>query len=86
MHLRDAKGRKVDIIHHLKLDRTYTGEQNLGAETHVDVEIEPPDLAVSSAEDCATTQSTMVCFVVSRLTAYCWQLFLIKILPSIADV
>lgn len=41
LHLKDARGRKVDIIHHLKLDRTFTGHQNLGAETHVDVEIEP---------------------------------------------
>ena len=42
LHLNDVKGRKVDIIHNLKLDRTYTGEQNLGAETHADVEVEAP--------------------------------------------
>lgn len=40
LHLKDARGRKVDIIHLLKLDQTYTGLQSLGAETHVDVEIE----------------------------------------------
>lgn len=37
LHLNDSKGRKVDIIHNLKLDRSYTGLQNLGAETHVDI-------------------------------------------------
>lgn len=50
--LNDARGRKVDIIHHLKLDRTYTGEQNLGSETHVDVEIDAaPPLDVTVAPD-----------------------------------
>ncbi|XP_067933874.1 uncharacterized protein [Watersipora subatra] len=43
LHLKDEKGRKVDVIHHLKLDSTYSGEQHLGAETHVDVEVEPAD-------------------------------------------
>jgi len=40
LELLDAKSRKVDIIHNLKLDRTYTGLQTLGAETHVDVIID----------------------------------------------
>ncbi|ESO87759.1 hypothetical protein LOTGIDRAFT_234985 [Lottia gigantea] len=36
----DGRNKKVDIIHNLKLDRTYTGLQTLGAETVVDVELE----------------------------------------------
>jgi len=33
----DARDKPVDVIHHLKLDKTYTGMQTLGAETIVDV-------------------------------------------------
>ncbi|XP_048861045.1 YEATS domain-containing protein 2 [Brienomyrus brachyistius] len=39
IHFKDARNKRVDIIHHLKLDRTYTGLQTLGAETVVDVEL-----------------------------------------------
>ena len=34
----------MDIIHCLKLDRTFTGTQNLGSETHVDVELQTSPL------------------------------------------
>ena len=38
IHFKTAKSNKpVDVIHHLKLDRTYTGYQTLGSETVVDV-------------------------------------------------
>ncbi len=37
VHFRDVRNKPVDIIHHLKLDKTYTGLQTLGAETVVDV-------------------------------------------------
>ncbi|XP_072045160.1 YEATS domain-containing protein 2-like [Amphiura filiformis] len=40
LHFVDPRNKKVDIIHHLKLDRTYTGLQTLGAETIVDVELD----------------------------------------------
>ncbi|XP_054774433.2 YEATS domain-containing protein 2-like [Lytechinus pictus] len=40
LHFKDPRNKKVDIIHHLKLDRTYTGLQTLGAETIVDVELD----------------------------------------------
>ncbi|XP_071496670.1 YEATS domain-containing protein 2-like [Diadema antillarum] len=40
LHFKDIRNKKVDIIHHLKLDRTYTGLQTLGAETIVDVELD----------------------------------------------
>ncbi|PIK41062.1 putative YEATS domain-containing protein 2 [Apostichopus japonicus] len=40
LHFNDPRSKKVDIIHHLKLDRTYTGLQTLGAETIVDVELD----------------------------------------------
>ncbi|KAK3578804.1 hypothetical protein CHS0354_030223 [Potamilus streckersoni] len=40
LHFHDSRNKRVDIIHQLKLDRTYTGLQSLGAETVVDVELE----------------------------------------------
>ncbi|XP_069755412.1 YEATS domain-containing protein 2 isoform X2 [Narcine bancroftii] len=39
IHFRDLRNKRIDVIHHLKLDRTYTGLQTLGAETVVDVEL-----------------------------------------------
>ncbi|XP_053565856.1 YEATS domain-containing protein 2 [Bombina bombina] len=39
IHFKDNQNKRVDIIHNLKLDRTYTGLQNLGAETVVEVEL-----------------------------------------------
>ncbi|XP_066264964.1 YEATS domain-containing protein 2-like [Branchiostoma lanceolatum] len=60
LHFVDPRHKKVDIIHQLKLDRTYTGLQTLGAETIVDVELDRhlfdetgtplfPDLSVLSS-------------------------------------
>ena len=40
LHFVENKNKRVDIIHHLKLDKTYTGLQTLGAETHVDIELD----------------------------------------------
>ncbi|XP_033733104.1 YEATS domain-containing protein 2-like [Pecten maximus] len=40
LHFKDPRNKRLDIIHQLKLDRTYTGLQTLGAETVVDVELE----------------------------------------------
>ncbi|XP_056675814.1 YEATS domain-containing protein 2 isoform X11 [Monodelphis domestica] len=39
VHFKDNQNKRIDIIHNLKLDRTYTGLQTLGAETVVDVEL-----------------------------------------------
>ncbi|XP_030015917.1 YEATS domain-containing protein 2 isoform X2 [Sphaeramia orbicularis] len=39
IHFKDLRNKRIDIIHQLKLDRTYTGLQTLGAETVVDVEL-----------------------------------------------
>ncbi|XP_063075637.1 YEATS domain-containing protein 2 isoform X2 [Engraulis encrasicolus] len=39
IHFKDTRNKRIDIIHNLKLDRTYTGLQTLGAETVVDVEL-----------------------------------------------
>ncbi|EDV27127.1 uncharacterized protein TRIADDRAFT_54769 [Trichoplax adhaerens] len=39
LHFVDSHNKRVDVIHHLKLDRTYTGLQTLGSETIVDVEL-----------------------------------------------
>ena len=40
LHFHDSRNKLVDVIHHLKLDRTYTGLQTLGSETVVEVEVE----------------------------------------------
>ncbi|XP_052092646.1 YEATS domain-containing protein 2-like [Mytilus californianus] len=40
LHFKDQRNKRVDIIHQLKLDRTYTGLQTLGSETLVDIELE----------------------------------------------
>ncbi|KAM0731612.1 YEATS domain-containing protein 2 [Formica fusca] len=37
LHFKNALDKPIDIIHHLKLDRTYTGLQTLGSETLVDI-------------------------------------------------
>ncbi|XP_076625654.1 YEATS domain containing 2 homolog D12 [Colletes latitarsis] len=37
LHFKSALNKPMDIIHHLKLDRTYTGLQTLGSETLVDI-------------------------------------------------
>uniref|UniRef100_A0AAX7UY53 YEATS domain-containing protein 2 n=1 Tax=Astatotilapia calliptera TaxID=8154 RepID=A0AAX7UY53_ASTCA len=39
IHFKDPRNKRIDIIHQLKLDRTYTGLQTLGVETVVDVEL-----------------------------------------------
>uniref|UniRef100_UPI00398EC6DF YEATS domain-containing protein 2 isoform X3 n=1 Tax=Pristiophorus japonicus TaxID=55135 RepID=UPI00398EC6DF len=45
IHFRDLRNKRIDIIHQLKLDRTYTGLQTLGAETVVDVELHRDSLS-----------------------------------------
>lgn len=41
----NTRHKPVDIIHNLKLDRTHTGQQMLGAETVVDIELERDDMS-----------------------------------------
>ncbi|XP_009946580.1 PREDICTED: YEATS domain-containing protein 2, partial [Leptosomus discolor] len=45
IHFKDSQNKRIDIIHNLKLDRTYTGLQTLGAETVVDVELHKHSLS-----------------------------------------
>ncbi|KAM9225640.1 YEATS domain-containing protein 2 isoform 2-T2 [Dugong dugon] len=52
VHFKDSQNKRIDIIHNLKLDRTYTGLQTLGAETVVDVELHRHSLG----EDCIHPQ------------------------------
>lgn len=52
LHFVENKNKRVDIIHHLKLDKTYTGLQTLGAETHVDIELDRKNF------DCQSSQNT----------------------------
>ena len=40
LHFVDPRNKRVDIIHELKLDKTYTGLQTLGSETVVDLELD----------------------------------------------
>lgn len=49
VHFKDSQNKRIDIIHNLKLDRTYTGLQTLGAETVVDVELHRHSLGEDSA-------------------------------------
>ena len=39
LHFRDSRNKRFDVIHNLKLDKTYTGLQTLGAETVVNIEL-----------------------------------------------
>ena len=39
LHFKDGRTKRCDIIHNLKLDKTYTGLQTLGAETVVNLEL-----------------------------------------------
>lgn len=43
IHFRDPRDKPVEVIHNLKLDKTYTGLQTLGGETLVDVWLHNPD-------------------------------------------
>ncbi|KAM4041467.1 YEATS domain-containing protein 2 isoform 2-T2 [Anomaloglossus baeobatrachus] len=54
IHFKDSQNKRIDIIHNLKLDRTYTGLQTLGAETVVEVEL----LRHSFGEDYLFSQSS----------------------------
>ncbi|XP_046565170.1 YEATS domain-containing protein 2-like [Haliotis rubra] len=40
LHFLDPRNKRVDVIHNLKLDKTCTGLQTLGAETIVEIELE----------------------------------------------
>ncbi|XP_018427479.1 PREDICTED: YEATS domain-containing protein 2 [Nanorana parkeri] len=54
IHFKDSQNKRIDIIHNLKLDRTYTGLQTIGAETVVEVEL----LRHSLGEDYLSSQSS----------------------------
>uniref|UniRef100_A0A672RVI8 YEATS domain-containing protein 2 n=1 Tax=Sinocyclocheilus grahami TaxID=75366 RepID=A0A672RVI8_SINGR len=70
IHFKDQRNKRIDIIHHLKLDRTYTGLQTLGAETVVDVELHRNSLgddfipsAPSSSSPSSSSSSSHLPFV-----------------------
>ncbi|XP_043280545.1 YEATS domain-containing protein 2 [Venturia canescens] len=48
LHFKNSVNKPMDIIHYLKLDRTYTGLQTLGSETVVDVWIKTGEEIVES--------------------------------------
>lgn len=47
LHFYDQRNKRVDIIHTLKLDKTFTGLQTLGAETVVDLLLYKPDMCLN---------------------------------------
>ncbi|XP_011497252.1 PREDICTED: uncharacterized protein LOC105361698 [Ceratosolen solmsi marchali] len=49
LHFTNSFNRPVDIIHHLKLDRTFTGLQTIGSETIVDLWINVKDISSISS-------------------------------------
>ena len=51
LHFVESKNKRVDIIHHLKLDKTYTGLQTLGAETHVEIEVDRKNFDGSNSSE-----------------------------------
>ena len=55
LHFVDNKNKRVDIIHHLKLDKTYTGLQTLGAETHVEIELDRKNFDGLNLPQCQDT-------------------------------
>lgn len=57
LHFVENKNKRVDIIHHLKLDKTYTGLQTLGAETHVDIELDRRNFDCKSSQNVNLVQS-----------------------------
>ncbi|XP_061182980.1 YEATS domain-containing protein 2-like [Saccostrea echinata] len=61
LYFKDSRNKKVDVIHQLKLDRTYTGLQTLGSETVIDVELEKEiDIKSSNRVTCNGSSSTLV--------------------------
>ncbi|KAK6181684.1 hypothetical protein SNE40_009491 [Patella caerulea] len=67
LHFVDSRDKKVDVIHHLKLDRTYTGLQTLGAETIVDVELEREEYTDVNIPKSITSCSTDLNINISNL-------------------
>lgn len=65
LHFYDQRNKRVDIIHQLKLDRTYTGLQTLGAETTVEIEIEKENVFDRSAS--VAFSGNLPCLSVSPL-------------------
>lgn len=66
IHFKDQRNKRIDIIHHLKLDRTYTGLQTLGAETVVDVQLYRNSLGddfIPSAPSSSSSSSSYPAFV-----------------------
>lgn len=66
IHFKDQRNKRIDIIHHLKLDRTYTGLQTLGAETVVDVELHRSSLGddfIPSAPSSLSSSSSHLPYV-----------------------
>ena len=54
----DARNKPVDIIHNLKLDKTYTGLQTLGAETSVELELQRHTVNEASKTHGVSTERT----------------------------
>lgn len=56
IHFKDPRDKPIDVIHHLKLDKTYTGLQTLGAETVLDVWVHNPKFVTSEEKQSQKTE------------------------------
>lgn len=56
----NSRHKPVDIIHNLKLDRTHTGQQMLGAETVVDVELEKDEHNTTLRANSTNSQNSVI--------------------------
>ncbi|KYN03579.1 YEATS domain-containing protein 2 [Cyphomyrmex costatus] len=59
LHFKNVLNKPIDIIHHLKLDRTYTGLQTLGSETLIDVWIHTDESRNSENNDHKSVKSSV---------------------------
>ncbi|OXU25457.1 hypothetical protein TSAR_012047 [Trichomalopsis sarcophagae] len=60
LHFSNGIDKPVDIIHHLKLDRTFTGLQTIGSETVADIWISMKDTSVISIQKEAKKQDIVL--------------------------
>ncbi|XP_015111000.1 YEATS domain-containing protein 2 [Diachasma alloeum] len=74
LHFKNQNNKPMDIIHHLKLDRTYTGLQTLGSETVVDIWINTLACEVSDNKMGASEQVTKWPPLSGVKQEDCWEL------------
>ncbi|XP_035204449.1 YEATS domain-containing protein 2-like, partial [Stegodyphus dumicola] len=61
LHFHDPRNKPVDIIHNLKLDKTFTGLQTLGAETVVELQLFKQDDKMTIPSALPFTETSSIC-------------------------